>query len=308
MEIITGTADFYINDETAVAIGKFDGVHIGHRALLDEILKQKENGKKACVFTFDPSPAVFFGDGKEKQLTTREEKREIFERLGIDILVEYPLNRKVADMAPRDFVVNVLCNRINAVYVAAGSDLSFGRRGEGNAALLRILAPECGMTVKIIDKLLYEGREISSTYVRETLEKGDMRLTEILLGEAYFICGKVTHGRQLGRTLGMPTLNLIPDESKMLPPRGVYYSGVMIRNRYYSSITNIGYKPTIEQDKPVMCAETYVYDFDEDIYGEDISVYLYEFRRPEQKFAGIEALKEQMQKDIAAGREYAKEK
>ena len=304
MEIITGTTDFYINGETAVAIGKFDGVHIGHRALLDEIIKQKANGKKACVFTFDPSPAVFFGNGEEKQLTTREEKREIFELLGIDILVEYPLNQKTADISPRDFVVNVLCNRLSAVFVAAGSDLSFGRRGEGNAALLRMLALECGMTVRIIDKVMYGEREISSTYVREAVEKGDMLFARKLLGAAYFLCGTVVHGRQLGRKLGMPTVNILPEKVKLLPPNGVYYSGVMIRGRYYKGITNIGYKPTVEQDEPVMSAETYVYDFDEDVYGEEINVFLYEFRRPEQRFAGIEELKQTMQQDIAAGKTY----
>ena len=304
MEIITGTTDFYINDETAVAVGKFDGVHIGHRALLDEIIRQKDYGKKACVFTFDPSPTAFFGNGQEKQLTTREEKRKIFELSGIDILVEYPLNPKTADMSPRDFVINVLCNRLNAVFVAAGTDLSFGRKGEGNVALLRTMAPECGLTVKIIDKILYHDREISSSYVREAVEKGDMLLAKRLLGAAYSLCGIVSHGRQLGRKMGMPTVNILPGENKMLPPNGVYYSGVVIRGCYYKGITNIGYKPTVEQEDQVMSVETYVYDFEEDVYGEEVTVFLYEFRRPEQKFNGIEELKEKMQQDIAAGKTY----
>lgn len=305
MEIITGTTDFYLQEETAVAIGKFDGIHIGHRRLLQEILDEKAKGRRACVFTFDPPPTVFFGKSSEKELTTREEKRKLFEAMGIDILIEFPLNEQTAGTLPQVFVAEILCGRMHAGFVAAGTDLSFGARGAGNAALLRSMAPECGLEVRIIDKIMLDGQEISSTLVREAVEKGQMERTEKLLGAPYTVRGIVQHGNHIGRTLGMPTVNLLPPENKLLPPCGVYYAGVMMDGRYYKGTSNIGYKPTVEESRKQLGVETYLYGYDGDAYGEEIEVSLYAFRRPEKKFDSMEALKQQMQEDIAAGAAYS---
>lgn len=304
MEIITGTTDFYIREETAAAIGKFDGVHIGHRRLLQEILDEKQNGKKACVFTFDPPPTAFFGKTNEKALTTKEEKRNIFSFMGVDILIEYPLNARTAATPPQAFVTEILCNRMNAGFVAAGVDLSFGAGGAGNAALLESMAPECGIKVRIIDKVTRNGREISSTLVREAVEQGNMVLAEELLGMPYIVEGMVLHGNRIGRTLGMPTVNLIPSEDKLLPPCGVYYSGVQMEGKFYKGISNVGYKPTIRENEKALGVETYLYDYTGDAYGKEIAVSLYEFKRPEQKFADLTALKSQVQADITAGASY----
>ena len=149
MEIIANTLDFYLNKETAAAIGKFDGIHIGHRRLLDEILSRKKDGLAACVFTFDPAPAVFFGGSDGRELTTKEEKRFLFERMGVDILVEFPLNRETAAMAPETFVSEVLVRRMNVSFLAAGKDLSFGAQGAGNAELLRQMGLKLGFGVGI---------------------------------------------------------------------------------------------------------------------------------------------------------------
>ena len=132
MEIIAGTTDFYLEKDTAVAIGKFDGVHLGHRRLLEEILNKKKNGLAACVFTFDPTPAVLFGLSDGKELTTREEKRRLFEHLGIDILIEFPLTKETAATEPERFVTEILAKQMNTRFVAAGEDLSFGKNGAGN--------------------------------------------------------------------------------------------------------------------------------------------------------------------------------
>lgn len=301
MEIITGTTDFYIQDETAVAIGKFDGVHIGHKRLLQEIIEEKAHGRKACVFTFDPPPSVFFGKKGEKELTTKEEKRRIFEFLGIDILVEFPLNEKTAAMLPQVFVTEVLMERMSAGFVAAGTDLSFGAGGAGNAALLKEMAVCAGMEVRIIDKISLDGREVSSTLVREAVEQGDMVLAERLLGEPYAVIGTVLHGNRIGHTLGMPTVNLIPSKEKLLPPCGVYFSGVLLDGKCYKGITNIGYKPTVSENQKEMGVETYLYDYAGDAYGKEIVVNLYEFRRPEQKFDDLSALKRQLEEDMEAG-------
>lgn len=301
MEIITNTVDFYLEKETAAAIGKFDGIHVGHRRLLDEIFACKKEGLASCVFTFDPAPAVLFGLSDGKELTTKEEKRLLFERMGVDILVEFPLTKETAAMAPEAFVYNVLAKQMNVRFLAAGSDLSFGARGAGNAALLQKMSDELGFRVKTIDKVCMEGREVSSTYVRSQVESGNMQMAEQLLGMPYLVEGQVVQGKQIGRTLGFPTVNILPCESKLLPPNGVYFSRVRFRDRLYRAISNVGCKPTVTDEK-VMGVESYLYDFDENAYGERIEVYLSEFRRPERKFDSVEALKAQLEDDIEAGR------
>ena len=300
LEIIAGTTDFCLERETAAAIGKFDGIHIGHRRLLVEILARKKDGLAACVFTFDPAPAVLFGTSDGKELTTREEKRLMLEQLGVDILIEFPLTYETAAMEPEDFAREVLSQRMQVRYLAAGSDLSFGSRGKGDAALLQRLAPELGFTLEVIDKVCAEGRQVSSTCVREQVEAGNMELAHRLLGMPYMIAGQVVTGNKLGRTLGFPTINVIPGESKLLPPRGVYFSIVRCRGKLYRAISNVGYKPTVTEER-VMGVESYLYDFDQDAYGEPVEVYFLAFRRPERQFENVEALKAQLQEDIKAG-------
>lgn len=303
MEIICNTTDFYLERPTAVAIGKFDGVHVGHRRLLEEIIAQKEKGLAACVFTFEPAPAVLFGLSDGKELTTREEKRRLFERMGVDILIEFPLTLESAAITPECFVKSILVNRMSMEFIAAGRDLSFGCGGAGNAALLEQMAPESGYTTKIIDKIIIQGTEVSSTFIRSLIEESKMTEAEKFLGMPYTIVGKVVYGNQIGRTIGFPTVNLLPPASKLLPQNGVYYSRVSGLGRQYHAITNIGYKPTVTAER-VMGVESYLYDFSADIYEEEIEVALYEFRRPEQRFADLEGLKKQLQEDIVAGREW----
>ena len=305
MEIIANTTDFYLDRETAVAIGKFDGIHIGHRRLLEEILEKKKDGLCTCVFTFDPAPAVLFGWSDGKELSTKEEKHVLFERAGVDILIEFPMNRETAATVPEVFAAEILAERMQTRFLAAGSDLSFGAGGAGNTEFLRKLGPELGFQVKTIPKVCVDGREVSSTHVRSCVDRGDMGLAEQLLGMPYPVFGTVVKGNQLGRTLGFPTVNLLPDESKLLPPNGVYFSQVRHRGRLYRAISNIGYKPTVT-DRHVMGIESYLYDFREDIYGEPVEVYLLEFSRPEQQFGSVEALRGQLQKDIMAGEAYKK--
>ena len=167
------------------------------------------------------------------------------------------------------------------------------------------MADTFGYEVDIVDKIRKDGREISSSYVREEIEQGHMEMAAELLGSAYEVSGVVEEGKRLGRRLGMPTLNLYPEKDKLLPPRGVYYSMVFWDGREYPGITNIGYKPTVN-DTPLISVETYLYDFKEDMYGKEIRTALLHFKRPEQRFGSVEELKAQMEKDIAAGRIYHK--
>lgn len=303
MEIITDTFDFQLNRETAIAIGKFDGLHLGHRSLLQEILEKKKEGLAACVFTFEPSPAVFFGLADGRELTTKTEKRKALEQMGVDILVEFPMTGESASMAPEVFIEEILVKKLKVCFLAAGADVSFGAKGAGNAEMLQKYAKTHGYQLKTIEKVKLKEVEISSTLVRSQVEAGNMTYVKELLGMPYAIGGCVQHGKALGRKLGMPTVNLVPGKDKLLPPRGVYYSKVLYKGKKYDAISNIGYKPTVSQEK-TLGVESYLYDFTEEIYGEEIEVSLLAFKRSEMCFEGIEALQEQMQKDIAEGKKY----
>ncbi|MGN0376258.1 MAG: bifunctional riboflavin kinase/FAD synthetase [Suilimivivens sp.] len=303
MQIIEGTAEFQMEGRNAIAIGKFDGIHRGHIELLKHILAKKALGLKTVVFTFDPPASVFFGRAGEKELSPLSEKRRFFEGLGIDVLVEFPLNKETAATPAEDFIEKILVSRMHAAYIAAGSDLSFGYKGRGNKELLMEQSEKFGYQVEIITKVMEGEREISSSYVREEVEAGNMEMAARLLGRNYSVTGIVESGRKLGRRLGMPTLNLYPPKDKLLPPSGVYFSRVLCGEEIYNGITNIGNKPTVN-DTPRISVETYLYDFEGNLYGREIETQLLHFRRPEYKFAGVEVLKKQMEEDIAAGRLY----
>lgn len=304
MKLICGTTDFNLpKDKVAVAIGKFDGVHVGHRRLLSEILEKKKEGYVACVFTFDPSPAKLFGLSDGRELSTREEKRSLFEKLGVDIVIEFPLTFETANILAEEFVREYLCNRMHVGFVAAGEDLSFGRKGTGNAALLQKLSGELGYQVKLIQKVCIDGEEVSSSRIRNCVEEGDMEMAERLLGAAYSVCGRVVRGNQIGRTLGFMTANLLPGPEKLMPPNGVYYATVRVGDRIYRAISNVGCKPTVS-DSMQIGLESYLYDFDREIYGEEIEVRLHAFRRPEKRFDSLETLKKQLEEDVAAGAAY----
>lgn len=300
MQIVEQTTEFRLSGRSAVAIGKFDGVHIGHQKLIHKIIEQKNRGLLATVFTFDTSVAAFFG-GEEKELTTALEKRRIFEQMGVDILIEFPLNLKTAATEPAEFVRRYLAEQMRAAYICAGTDLSFGKNGAGNFALLGKYADRYGYRAELIDKVRIDGNVVSSTGVRAAVRRGNMEYVSHMLGVPYSVSGRVEHGKKLGRTIGMPTANLVPEEDKLLPPSGVYFSRVLVDGLTYRGISNVGCKPTVG-DGHTVSVETYLYDFEEDLYGKDITVYLLAFRRPEMKFDSVEHLRRQMEADIAAGR------
>lgn len=307
MQIIEKETAFQFNTPSAVAIGKFDGIHRGHQSLLRHVLEQKNKRLQAVVFTFDPSPAVLFSGTSLPELTTKKEKRRLFEELGIDVLIEFPLDFTTAATEPEDFIEKILVGQMKTAYIAAGEDLSFGKKGRGDAALLEKMSGQLGYRTEIIEKVCLEGVEISSTYVREVIKAGDMERAELLIGEAYSVSGIVAHGKKLGRRLGMPTVNLLPEKEKLLPPYGVYFSEVSVGEHVYKGITNIGCKPTVNDERQAG-VETYLYDFAQDIYGKEITVRLFSFHRPEKKFETVEALKKQMAADIARGRYYVHRK
>lgn len=302
MQIIENTTEFHLENKSAVALGKFDGIHLGHRRLLDRVLEQKKQGLRTVVFTFDTSAASFFG-GEEKELTTREEKRDAFSRLGIDVLIEFPLNRETAATEPEEFVAHYLAAQMRTSYLCAGPDISFGKGGAGDYALLADYAKTYGYRVELIDKVRVDGEEVSSTRVRQAVRAGEMEKAAAMMGAPYRVSGKVAHGRQLGRKLGMPTANLVPDERKLLPPNGVYYSRARLGEKIYRGISNVGYKPTVSEEK-ILGVETYLYDFTGEVYDRDMDVELLAFRREERVFENVEALRRQIEADVEAGRNF----
>lgn len=206
-------------------------------------------------------------------------------------------------MEPEAFVREILVKRLQAKYLAVGTDFRFGYQRRGDYRLLQQMGKTYGFEVEVVEKACYQGREISSTYIREELEKGNMELVNQLLGYAYSVTGEVLHGRKIGRTLGLPTVNLMPEEQKLLPPNGVYATRTLIAGEVFEGITNIGYKPTVggETRKGV---ETYLFDLDRELYGEELTVRFYGYARPEQKFASLEELKAQIEQDVEWGRNY----
>lgn len=306
MQIITNMNRLQLNDNSAVAIGKFDGIHLGHQKLLSEIVAKKKEGMKAVVFTFNPSPSVLFSKIKEKELTSIEEKREIFEKLGIDVLIEFPLTYETAATPKEVFVEEFLVKKLRAKFIAAGTDLSFAKNGEGNSAYLIEKSKEFHFDVKIIDKIMFQNEVISSTAVRQAILAGDVKKASNMLGSPYKVQGIVEKGRQLGRTIGFPTVNLLPKEEKLLPPNGVYKTEVLVDGKRYEAITNVGCKPTVTENKQILI-ESYLYDFEEVIYGEKIEVCFQNFMRKEKKFDSLLGLKEQLQKDLELGRKIGSE-
>ncbi|MBO4987762.1 MAG: bifunctional riboflavin kinase/FAD synthetase [Lachnospiraceae bacterium] len=288
--------------KSAVAIGKFDGIHIGHRALLQCIINKKKENMRAVVFTFSPSPEEFFRGQLLPAIDTAQEKRDNFAKMGVDILIEYPLTKESAAISPQSFMEDILFNGLNAGYVVSGRDLSFGNKGAGNADMLQAFAAEKDFVYEMIDKVCIDGNEVSSTSVREAVVKGDMEKVCRMLGRRYCVGGEVVHGKALGRTIQMPTINIIPAKEKLLPPSGVYATVTLIDGREYPGVTNIGVKPTVTDEK-VVGVETHLFDFDENVYGKYVVTELVSYIRPEKRFASVEDMLTQIKADCV----YAKD-
>ncbi len=307
MKIITDLKSLRNNSPSVVAIGKFDGLHRGHRRIFDAVLSEgREKGLRTVVFTFDKPIASLFTAETVQVLTTIKEKRRLFESLDIDCLVEFPLNSATAATEPEDFIKDILIRRLNAKVVVAGIDSTFGYKGRGDFEMLKSYGSKLRYEALEVQKVMYEGEPVSSTRIRALILNGDLEGAENLLGRPYSIEGKVEYGTQIGsKILSMPTVNLnVPDE-KLLPPFGVYFSRVIIGEKSYRGITNIGTKPTVS-DKGKVNSETYLYNFDGDLYGKDIRVELFHWHREEQRFPDVEHLKKQMHHDMLMGMEYAK--
>lgn len=302
MKYIAGVTDFKIKN-SAVSLGKFDGIHLGHQLLLNKVLELKEQGFQAVMFTFLYNPRNLFSDKEIELIYSEEEKKYLLEQKGFDVLVSYPFTKETASMEPENFIKEVLVGALDAKVIIVGSDYCFGHNRSGNVDLLREKSKEYGYELIVFDKIKIDDQVVSSSLIRSKIAEGDMEQVTKLLGRPFSIIGEVKHGRKIGRTLGFPTTNLIPSPSKLLPPNGVYASMTSINGVNYPGLTNIGNNPTVGVT-PEKRVETYIFDFDSDLYGATIEVFLYAFERPEMSFKSIEELKKQMNKDIIFGRQF----
>lgn len=305
MEYIRQSMTFEIEGPTVLSLGKFDGLHRGHELLMEYMAekKQEEKDLKAVIFTFDIPPRERVQDIQAQVITTAAEKEKLFERAGIDYVIECPFTRQVMCMEPEEFIHKIVTS-CHVKHIVVGTDFRFGHKRRGDYRMLRQFASHYGYDVKVVDKIQADGRDISSTFVREEIMAGNINKANALLGYSFFVEGTVILGRQMGKeVLNVPTINLVPPEEKLLPPFGVYITETEWKQRRCRGITNVGRKPTVEGENPVG-VETHLFDISENLYGEKVRIRFLEFVRPEQRFPSLLALKEQMQRDIAYGKHY----
>lgn len=305
MEYIKQSINFTVKEPTVLSFGKFDGLHRGHELLMEYMAEKKRERKdlRAVIFTFDIPPREQVQNIQTQVLTTNQEKVKLFESIGVDYLIECPFTKEVMCMEPEAFIDKIVTG-LNVKYMVVGTDFRFGHKRRGDYRMLEAYAKPYGYELKVVDKMQEEGRDISSTFVREEIAAGNMERANRLLGYEFFVEGKVLHGKKMGKSvLGIPTINLIPPEEKLLPLFGVYITITEHQGKKYPGITNVGCKPTIEGKHPIG-VETHLFDVSEDFYGEEVKIRFLSQVREERRFNNLEILKAQMERDIQFGRDY----
>ena len=293
MKYIVGRDNFKLNN-TVVTLGKFDGIHLGHKLLIDESIRSKELGLTSVLFTFEQS-------NEHQYIYTEMEKQKILEATGLDVCIVYPFDTITKQMDPKEFVKKILIEKLGVKKIVVGKDFKFGYNRQGDVKLLKQLGNEYGYDVVAFNKKSNEkGEEISSRRIRNNITNSEMNSVIKELGRPFSFSGIVSKGRQLGRTIGFPTINIIPEEEKVLPKNGVYSSIIIIEGeskKEYIGMTNVGNNPTVA-DGLNKVVETNIFDFKKDIYGRQVQIFVVEYVREEQKFASIDDLKCQISKDM----------
>lgn len=285
---------------TVVTVGTFDGVHEGHRALMETVVeKAKARKGRSVVVTFDPHPRTIIGSKSTelKLLTTLQERAEILESIGVDILLVIPFTRDFSLLSSEEFVKDVIFSKIGISEFVIGYDHHFGKDRSGTIETLEKLGPELGFDVYVVSKREMGEVTISSTAIRKEIqENGDMNAAAALLGRPYMLNGVVIHGDERGRKIGYPTANLKPEHpDKAIPKKGIYAVQVRVDGSWYGGMMNIGVRPTF--DGITKTLEAHIFEFDQSIYGKTIQIRFYDRIRDEKKFSGIDQLKAQLDQD-----------
>lgn len=287
------------NKRTAVALGLFDGVHLGHRAVIAAAMAQHENGLSASVFTFEPECALKKTGGSSGYIYTRTEKEILlYDQIGVDDIIS-PRFESLCGLSGEEFAEEILCRQLRAAHVCCGDDFKFGKNAACGAQELIRFGKRFGFEVEVVGAVEYNGSIVSSSRIRELLLGGDIAAANELLGSAYFISATVTDGNHIGRTIDFPTINQDFAEGQLVPGYGVYSTFTNVGGRILPSVTNVGVKPTIEGVRRPL-AETHIIGYNGDLYGENVDVSFNSFIRPEMKFNSLDELKAQINADIQA--------
>lgn len=282
----------------AIALGYFDGIHLGHQHLIKTMKKVAEEKKlKSAVFTFKSHPlSIISPKHSPRLLFSNHKKIKTLQSLGIDFMIYPDFSRKVMNEKPEDFVRKVLINELNAKHIVVGFNYKFGYKGQGTSNTLIEYGKKYGFAVTIIDPVKIDDQVISSTLIRKLIQKGDMDLAEKYLGESYSIIGKVIHGKGLGKKISIPTANIKIENTMVVPKNGVYHTQVQYNGIKYDALTNVGSNPTFSNHP--FRIESFIVNFDKDIYGEEIEIFFKKRIRPEIKFSSIEDMTAQIKRDI----------
>src|SRR6202045_639426 len=292
-----------LHGSTHLAIGVFDGLHIGHQAVIGQALQSaRQSGGNAVVVTFDPHPVrVLRPEKAPRLLTSTRHKVRLIEKLGVDAVLLLEFTLEFSKTAPEVFIEKLVraTNHLNQICV--GQEWKFGENRSGSIRLLEEMAPKLGFHVTSVPPILVDQRVVSSTLIRSAVECGDLESAAKYLGRDFTILGTVTEGQQLGRRLGFPTANL-QAHNELFPPNGVYAARAWFREHEYGGVVNIGIRPTIENESGERTLELHLFDFDQQIYGEDVEVAFLQYLRAEQKFAGVDELQAQIRRDAEQAR------
>lgn len=299
MQIIKNLETIEYKEPIAVALGFFDGLHIGHTALISKmVLLAKENNIKSAVFTFNTHPGnALHSVSPQKMLTDNADKAKLIELLGVDYLIIVPFCKSFQDLTPREFVQNVLVNSLKAKIICVGEDYRFGAKASGDVKTLVELAKEYDLKVSITEKITYNGEKVCSSYIRKLIADGDIPKANELLGYDFSIKQKVVSGKQLGRIIGIPTLNQNIPENRLIPRLGVYATYVKLNDKLIPAVTNVGLRPTVD-NKNLINLETHLIEEDVNLYNENIRVYYLKLLRSVKKFANTDELVAQIAIDI----------
>lgn len=286
MKYITDITNLKLNN-TVVTIGKFDGNHIGHQYLYNTVVQLKDYAMDAVILTF--GNAIRDVADTRKTIMTNFEKHQYAYPDGIDYILELPFTDEIKNMEPEEFIYKILVKKLGVKKIVVGNDFRFGKDRAGDIRTLYDLSDHFGYELFALEKVLYDGIEVSSTYIKEKIIAGDMEAVTAMLGEPFSVTGEVVKGKQLGRQIGFPTINFVAPDNKILPPDGGYATKTVINGQSFISITNIGFRPTVENSM-LRTIETHIFDFDDDVYGQSIKVEFYKFLRPEIKYDSLDAL------------------
>lgn len=300
MEIIRGLENIAVNENTVVTIGTFDGLHLGHRKILDQVLEIAESKKlKSTLVTFEPHPRVVLHKASVKQaqlLSTIDEKFGILESSGLDKVIVIEFNQEFAGNSYTEFVENILIKKLKMKYLVVGYDHAFGKDREGTFEKLSVLSQKDNFAVSRVEPLYVDDTAVSSSLIRNLLFSGEMNAASHFLGRLYQVSGKVVPGDGRGKKLSFPTANIEPENAhKIIPKNGVYAVDVLVQGQKRKAMMNIGIRPTFHKSGYAM--EVNIFDWNKDIYGERITVYFKKRLRDEKKFNSVEELITQLKSD-----------